>query len=276
MTLRLDCVALGQAVRAADRANGPDEWDAAMLVCRWLRRESVGADAVPAAGIDRTALQPLLATGASEPPPWAHLQALGFEGDSSNYTALRNSDLLAVIEHRRGIPITLAVLLILLARDRGHRAVGLNHPGHFLVRIDARLIDPFALVPLGPAEQARAEAAPEVDPVALALRMFNNVKGAAVRSGEWHEVLAVLELQQALLPDAHVQQVPLLEERAGAWERLGAADMAIEACEQGLALLQTRNDPSWVGLPGDAGKHWQQRLENRLPALRQQPPTIHH
>jgi regulator of sirC expression with transglutaminase-like and TPR domain len=57
-----------------------------------------------------------------------------FRGDSDDYRDPRNSFLDAVIDRRRGIPITLSVLLIEIARRRGVDVVGVGMPGHFLTR----------------------------------------------------------------------------------------------------------------------------------------------
>jgi regulator of sirC expression with transglutaminase-like and TPR domain len=56
-----------------------------------------------------------------------------FTGDRSTYTDWRNSCLDHVLETGRGIPITLSVLLIEVARRSGIELVGIGMPAHFLV-----------------------------------------------------------------------------------------------------------------------------------------------
>jgi len=56
-----------------------------------------------------------------------------FAGDDSDYHHWRNSCLDRVIETRRGMPITLAVVAIEVARRVGVRLAGVGMPGHFLV-----------------------------------------------------------------------------------------------------------------------------------------------
>lgn len=75
---------------------------------------------------------------------------LGFAGNVNHYDDPSNSFVHRVIETRRGIPITLAVLWLELAKDIGLSASGINFPGHFLVKIDLPkphegqvIIDPF-------------------------------------------------------------------------------------------------------------------------------------
>jgi regulator of sirC expression with transglutaminase-like and TPR domain len=57
----------------------------------------------------------------------------GFDGDRENYYDPRNSFLNDVLERRRGIPITLALVLLEAARAADVPMVGVGFPGHFLV-----------------------------------------------------------------------------------------------------------------------------------------------
>ncbi len=78
---------------------------------------------------------------------------LGFMGNREHYDDPRNSFLNEVIDRRTGIPISLAVIYLELARRAGLRVDGVNFPGHFLLRTrevrasdagtDILIIDPF-------------------------------------------------------------------------------------------------------------------------------------
>jgi regulator of sirC expression with transglutaminase-like and TPR domain len=72
---------------------------------------------------------------------------LGFEGDRETYDDPLNALLPISILRRRGLPITLSILWIALARRLGFDAVGVGLPGHFLaaIRTDLGLLcfDPF-------------------------------------------------------------------------------------------------------------------------------------
>jgi regulator of sirC expression with transglutaminase-like and TPR domain len=59
---------------------------------------------------------------------------LGFGGNLNDYYAAANSHLHRVLESRRGIPITLALIYIELARGVGLKVQGVSFPGHFLVK----------------------------------------------------------------------------------------------------------------------------------------------
>jgi len=56
-----------------------------------------------------------------------------FQGDTSTYTDPQNSLLNRVLDRRRGIPITLSVLAMEVARRVGVTLVGVGMPAHFLV-----------------------------------------------------------------------------------------------------------------------------------------------
>lgn len=72
---------------------------------------------------------------------------LNFRGNSITYYDPRNSFLNEVLERRVGIPITLSLVYLELARRVGFPMVGVSMPGHFLIRptVDEMdlLVDPF-------------------------------------------------------------------------------------------------------------------------------------
>jgi regulator of sirC expression with transglutaminase-like and TPR domain len=75
----------------------------------------------------------------------------GFHGNRRHYGDFRNSLLNVVMERRTGIPISLAVVYIEVARRAGVEVFGVSFPGHFLLRVpnDAGddtgpiILDPF-------------------------------------------------------------------------------------------------------------------------------------
>lgn len=71
---------------------------------------------------------------------------LGFRGDRRNYYDPDNSYLDQVVRRRRGIPISLCALYLLVGRRLSLPLEGVGLPGHFIVRLrGARsiLVDPF-------------------------------------------------------------------------------------------------------------------------------------
>ena len=79
-------------------------------------------------------------------------EELGFVGNEADYSDPRNSFLNEVIDRRTGIPITLSLVYLEVARRAGLPVEGVNFPGHFLLRCRAGrehiyaedlIIDPF-------------------------------------------------------------------------------------------------------------------------------------
>jgi regulator of sirC expression with transglutaminase-like and TPR domain len=69
---------------------------------------------------------------------------LQFVGNSAHYEDPRNSCLNEVLDRRTGIPITLALLYMEVARRAGLDVQGINFPGHFLLRCPARRGPPYS------------------------------------------------------------------------------------------------------------------------------------
>jgi regulator of sirC expression with transglutaminase-like and TPR domain len=148
---------------------------------------------------------------------------LGFAGNVNDYYDARNSYLNAVLETRRGIPITLSLLYVELATQIGLTARGVSFPGHFLVKLKMPrgevVIDPFTgqslsreeldelLVPYRKRQGLEGDfevplglflqPAPARDVLA---RMLRNLKEIHRNAEDWPRLLAVLERLVVLLP----------------------------------------------------------------------------
>jgi regulator of sirC expression with transglutaminase-like and TPR domain len=74
-------------------------------------------------------------------------QEVGLQGDQETYDDPANAAIPKVIERRRGMPITLSILWMDVARRLGFNAVGVALPGHFItgLRLDLGILhfDPF-------------------------------------------------------------------------------------------------------------------------------------
>ncbi len=150
-----------QIADAADRP-GPDLAAPAFLIARieyphlnpepYLDRlDQMGDEAARAVAYDPGADAPL---GARIDSVNRYLfNQLGFTGNRERFEDPRNSCLNEVMDRRTGIPITMALIYIEVARRAGIRAEGVNFPGHFLVRClhdlhtdnptDGMIVDPF-------------------------------------------------------------------------------------------------------------------------------------
>lgn len=189
------------------------------------------------------------ALAAQRPPhmtPWFYLHACGFAGNLRDYTALDNSNLARVLATRRGIPISLGVVLIHVARHAGHVAGGVNFPGHFLVEVDGDLVDPFVMEDVtragmrerlasAAADRSDTELFPPASVVDLGLRMLNNVKLIHSQVRDWERALEVLEAQLRLAPEHPALHL----ERGDFWQRLGLTQPARAAFEQAWRLAES-------------------------------------
>jgi regulator of sirC expression with transglutaminase-like and TPR domain len=81
-----------------------------------------------------------------------------FSGNTDDYADPENSFLDVVLERRRGLPITLSVLVIEVSRRLGINVHGIGMPGHFLVQ-EARCTDLWCDPFNGGALLTRAECA---------------------------------------------------------------------------------------------------------------------
>jgi regulator of sirC expression with transglutaminase-like and TPR domain len=145
-------------------------------------------------------------------------QVCQFRANESDYHDPRNSFLNDVLTRRTGIPITLSVVYIEVARRLARPVYGVGLPGHFLVRYDdagyAAFLDPYhagqVLTAAECHEMARSltSADTTTDPTALApvstryilVRMLNNLKGVYVRQERWEKLLPVLNLLLHAMP----------------------------------------------------------------------------
>ena len=146
-------------------------------------------------------------------------ERLGFSGNTGDYYDPRNSFLCDVLDRRTGIPISLSVLYLEIARRVGVLAQGVNFPGHFLVRVaieDAWLfVDAFSGGrTLGPADLEallRKTTTPDavLEPSVIAAatkrqilaRMLVNLAGIYGRNGDLPRSLDVLERLAVLEPN---------------------------------------------------------------------------
>jgi regulator of sirC expression with transglutaminase-like and TPR domain len=244
-----------------------DEVRIAILVARTLD-SSVRGEAVEARLDELASLRP------SSQSPWQFLRQQGFGGNRRDYASLDNSNLAWVLENRRGIPISLAVVLIRLARAAGHEAKGLNFPGHFLVQVDEAIVDPFVMQPvtrrelvenLPPGVRSGPETAlfAPASTVAVGLRMLNNVKLAYTNAAAWHRALDIVDAQLRLAP----QQSPLYLERGDLWVRVGLAQPARAAYQTALSLADR--------LPAAQADEVRRAVEARLGQIGDASDTIH-
>ncbi|HEY3968763.1 MAG TPA: transglutaminase family protein [Planctomycetaceae bacterium] len=143
----------------------------------------------------------------------------GFHGSRGDYYHRSNSYVNEVLDDREGLPITLSVIYIELARKVGLKVVGLGLPGHFMVRYDpsqgdAQIIDVFERG--APVARADAEAMIRRDyerppteadfaaatKQAIVVRMLHNLLGSEQKAGNRDGMLRYLGAILAVSPNA--------------------------------------------------------------------------
>jgi regulator of sirC expression with transglutaminase-like and TPR domain len=165
---------------------------------------------------------------------------LGFHGSRSDYYNRSNSYVNEVLDDREGIPITLAIVYMTLARRLGLAVEGVGFPGHFLVRYEPaggepRWLDVFERAAERTREdlaaRRRDEAGTEITdddlavaaPKAILARMVNNLLGIAVREGDQADVLRYLDAMLVISPDSARERVMRMVTAA----RLGRREAAV-------------------------------------------------
>jgi len=146
-------------------------------------------------------------------------EEIGFEGNEREYYDPRNSFLNQVIDRKTGIPVTLAVVYMEVARRAGIDARGIGFPGHFLVQVpdpasgDKTIVDPFTGKVLGDAElrsllQRATGEKKELSPALLEpiprrqilMRMLNNLRAIYHQRRDGERLRRTLEQLAVLSP----------------------------------------------------------------------------
>jgi regulator of sirC expression with transglutaminase-like and TPR domain len=240
----------------------PDLWTAAVAVAaeapgrfdlvdtnRRLEEIVSGArSAVPPAGVPRERAEALT----------RHLRHdLGFRGNVEAYDDVRNSWLPAVLERRLGIPITLSVLWVVVARRLGLEASGVGLPMHFVARCETDgepvYVDAFhgtTLDAAGCAALVERAAGRRISlpasvfrplrPREVVARMLRNLRAHHANAGDLH---AALGAEDRLL---HLKPLEASEwqERAILLARLDRPAAAARSLSRALAL-----DPAGAARP---------------------------
>jgi regulator of sirC expression with transglutaminase-like and TPR domain len=179
----------------------------------------------------------------------------GFNGDNRTYNDPANADLIRVIDRRRGLPVSLAILYVSQARRLGWRAEVLNTPGHVLVELGPEtspvLLDPFtqgslfdpdqlaALLRrhLSPGAKPSAEHLSAMENRAVLVRLLMNQAVRAERGGDTDRALLLYRRMTIISP-----ALP-----HGWWERarLELAEGDVHAARSSLsAMLEITRDPA--------------------------------
>lgn len=169
----------------------------------------------------------------------------GFEGNREDYYDPRNSYLNDVLDRKTGIPITLSVVYMEVARCVGLVVFGVGMPGHFLLKhydIDGQqmFIDPFhsgrqltaaeCQVRMEEVYQGQLQLQPEftntVGKRQMLTRMLNNLRSVYISSRNFKKALRIVDFILAIHPGSpeDLRQRALLRYNEGML-RLAAEDL---------------------------------------------------
>jgi regulator of sirC expression with transglutaminase-like and TPR domain len=185
-------------------------------------------------------------------------ETLSVEGDRETYDNPENSYLNRVIDRRRGIPISISVLLMELARRRGVTLQGVGMPGHFLVRdpsepgllinafdrgsrLDYAACSRLLRSVLGDEVELNPRMVAPIGTVAILFRMLSNLRAGFERRNDQGGLLWTIRLSIAIPGIPPAQLTELVNGLVG----MGRIDEA-SAILEGLA--------SEPGIPAEAAQ----------------------
>jgi len=181
---------------------------------------------------------------------------LGYTGNTNDYYDPRNSFLNDVIDRRTGIPITLSLVYLEVAGRLDFPMVGVNMPGHFLIRPEFQdagiFVDTFNRGEIlfeqdceerlaqiyGRPVQLQPRFTEAVSSRQLLTRMLTNLKFIYLNRKDLSRALAAVERILLLFPDAPME----LRDRGLLYYQLGYLSNASQDLEIYLAMLPNAAD----------------------------------
>lgn len=181
---------------------------------------------------------------------------LNYRGNNDNYYDPRNSYLNQVIDRRTGIPITLSLVYLEVAKRIEFPMVGVGMPGHFLIRPIGQdmeiFVDPFNQGEIMFAEDCQErlsqlygrpiELNPEfLEPVTASyflVRLLSNLKAIYIQQGDLQRVLSIIERILLIFPNAPLEQ----RDRGLLYYQLGRWTEASQDLENYLLQMPTADD----------------------------------
>ncbi len=153
-------------------------------------------------------------------------QELGFHGNEEDYFDPLNSCLNQVLERRTGIPVTLSVMYMEIARRLAMPVFGIGLPRHFVIQFDdgkyATFIDPFhGGRTITPRECFALAGARVADPSLLRRvsnrniirRMLQNLHSGYLRRKDWTRAVRTLDLLILAAPEKSHEMAAALKLR---------------------------------------------------------------
>lgn len=180
----------------------------------------------------------------------------GYEGDRETYDDIQNVNLIRVIERRKGMPVSLALLYIHLGNMQKWEVCALNFPAHVICRIEKNgerlLFDPFNKCEVMQAANLRQLLKNLVGPQAelsveyyepsskreVLIRMQNNIKLRQVEMEDYNGAAQTVAVMRKIDPDEY----RLLLDAGVLYARVGQVVAAVDALEEYIDLVPSFED----------------------------------
>ena len=155
---------------------------------------------------------------------------LGFSGDDNDYFDPKNNFLNEVIDKKSGLPITISILYVEVAKFMGLDLKIIGFPSHILVKYneemildpfyDGRLLDVDDLQEIldtnfGGELEFKPEFLDEIEPEQILVRLTRNLKNSYVQSFVYDKALRCTNMVLAIEPESpeDIRDKGILEER---------------------------------------------------------------
>lgn len=178
---------------------------------------------------------------------------LEFQGDSDDYYNPRNNFLNVVIDKRSGIPITLSIIYIEVAKAIGLELRPVGFPGHFLVKYSEELIlDPFnrgSLLDIedlqdildatyGEGVEFEPEYLNDIEPEKILIRILRNLKSSYTESFSYEKAMHCINMVLGLDPNSPEE----IRDKGIIQTRLLQNDLALSSLNKYLELAPEADD----------------------------------
>lgn len=191
---------------------------------------------------------------------------LGLAGDWERFFAVDNCLMDKVLTRRRGIPVTLAIVVLHLCERFGVRAEGISFPGHFLLRLfndqaadqsqgqrasaSENIIDPFTGKVLtrheieqllrgarGNLAKLKPQHLQPAEPLEVLTRLLNVTKASFIHHQQFAQALICSQLLLVLKPECPIER----RDRGFLYEQLDCHQLAADDFE--FFIEQCPEDP---------------------------------
>ena len=182
---------------------------------------------------------------------------LGYSGDDNDYYNPKNNFLNEVIDKKMGLPITISIFYVEVAKFIGLELKIIGFPGHILVKYNEEIIlDPFydgRLLDIDDLQEIldtnfggeiefKPEFLDEVNDEQLLIRLTRNLKNSYIQSFVYEKALQCVNMVLAIEPEApeDIRDKGILE------ERLQNSEIALEYLNKYLEINPNAEDIDFI------------------------------